>query len=241
MKHPLTVMRVFSKTDEEVLQQSDLKLASFQDNKNLFVDRFPQMADPFSPEWANAITTARTILPDYVSVSNQSAETDVLQTLMEKGRNIFQTLILYTQLAFPGDSNILKSMGQPRYRSAQRSQLKLPVLLKTAYAYASKPLIRQSLLEKGMKVQEIEMISITADDILNQEIIQQRAMTRRSSDATLRIEALNLVWFKMSLVCQCAKLLFQSDATRYNLFLLNDGVTPFVKPEPAPALLDKTT
>ena len=37
MKHPLTVMRVFSKTDEEVLQQSDLKLASFQDNKNLFL------------------------------------------------------------------------------------------------------------------------------------------------------------------------------------------------------------
>jgi hypothetical protein len=39
----------------------------------------------------------------------------------------------------------------------------------------------------------------------------------------LRIASFNAVWEKMALVCRCAKLVFQDDAARYNLFLLSDG------------------
>ena len=238
MKHPEDVMRVFSKTDEEVLQQSDLKQASFLENKSLFVERFPQLADPFASEWAAATTTARTIPPDYVSVSNQAGETEMLLGFMGKGRNLFQTLILYTQLAFPGDSNMLKLMGQPQYQAVHRNQLKLPVLLKTAYSQASTPEIKMALMAKGMKATEIESLLTLAEEIINQEITQQNAKKGRTADANKRIVALNLVWTKMSLVCQCAKLLFQNDITRYNLFLLSDTPTPTLI-EPTPALLDK--
>jgi hypothetical protein len=44
---------------------------------------------------------------------------------------------------------------------------------------------------------------------------------------------MNAVWEKMALVCQCAKLVFQNDAAKYNLFLLTESETP--KPEDAPA------
>ena len=239
MRHPEEVMRIFHRTDEEVLQQSDLKLASFLENKNVFIERFPQFADPFAADWATVTATARSIPPDYVSVSNQSGETEALMKLMEDGRNLYQTLVLFTQLAFPGNAAILRIMGHSQYDSARTSQLKLPILLKTAYSQASLPDIKLALIMQGMRETEIDDLIILAESIINQEIVQQKAKKERTLDANRRITALNLVWSKMSLVCQCAKLLFQNDALRYNLFLLSDSVTPTPIPVPAPALMDK--
>lgn len=62
-----------------------------------------------------------------------------------------------------------------------------------------------------------------AESIVNQGKVQEKAIKDRTLDKNERITALNLVWTKMALVCQCAKLVFQNDATRYNLFLLSDG------------------
>ncbi len=239
MRHPEEVLRIFHRTDEEVLQQSDLKLASFLENKNVFIERFPQFADPFAADWATATANARSIPPDYVSVSNQSGETEALMKMMENGRNLYQTLVLYTQLAFPGNVAMLRIMGHSQYDSARTNQLKLPVLLKTAYSQASLPENKQALMMQGMKESEIESLLTLAESIINQEIVQQNAKKGRTLDANKRITALNLVWSKMSLVCQCAKLLFQNDAIRYNLFLLSDSTTPVPVPEPAPALLVK--
>ena len=81
MNRPEEVHRNFNKPDEEVLQQSDLKLAAFVENKTVFVERFPQLADPFATEWGAATTTARSIAPDYASLANQTSETDALKTL----------------------------------------------------------------------------------------------------------------------------------------------------------------
>jgi len=239
MRHPDEVLRIFSRTDEEVLQQSDLKMASFLENKNVFIERFPQFADPFAAEWATVTATARSIPPDYVNVSSQSGQTEALVKLMDRGRNLFQTLILFTQLAFPDDAAILRLMGKPQYDSARTNQLKLPVLLKTAYTQASIPQNKQALMAQGMKESEIESLLTQAESIINQDIVQQNAMKARTLEANRRITALNLVWSKMSLVCQCAKLLFQNDVSRYNLFLLSDGAVPAPVPQPAPAMTNK--
>jgi hypothetical protein len=234
MKHPEEVLRDFKKADEEVLQQSDLILASFIESKSLFVERFPQLDDPFAAEWGTANDTARKILPDYASLAHQSSETDALLILMDQGRNLYQMLLLYVQIAFPGDAAILKLFGQPQYAASSRSQLKLPILLRLALAEASKPENKTALIAKGMKEAEIDSLETLAENIVNQTIVQEKAMKARTRDANKRIIALNLVWEKMSLVCHCAKLVFQNDATRYNLFLLSDKSTP-AKPAETPA------
>lgn len=143
MKHPEEVLRIFSKPDEEVLQQSDLKLGS--------------------------------------------------------------------------------------------SQFKLPVLLKSAYNQAIIPENKQVLISKGMKESEIDALLTLAESIINQVTVKQNAKKGRTLMANKRITALNLVWEKMSVVCQCAKLLFQNDAVRYNQFLLMDGITTASTPVPVPA------
>jgi len=89
-------------------------------------------------------------------------------------------------------------------------------------------------MAKGIKEEEIEMLQTMATGIVNQDKIQQKAMTDRTIDANNRIIALNTVWEKMSLVCQCAKLVFQNDAVRYNMFLLGEGDNQTVKPEEPP-------
>lgn len=238
MQRPEVVTRNFHKPDEEVLQQSDVKLDSFIENKSQFVDRFPQLADPFATEWAAATATARSIAPDYASLASQSSETDALKALLDQGGNLFQTLLLYVRLAFPNDASVLRIFGQPQYDAARKSQLKLPILLRIAYNEASKPEYKAALIASGMRENEISSLETLAESIVNQELVQEKAMNNRTLDANKRIVALNTVWEKMSLVCQCAKLVFQNDATRYNLFLLSDGDSQSSKTEETTSTLE---
>jgi hypothetical protein len=226
MKHPEELKRLFTKPDEEVLQQSDVQLISFQENKELFVARFPQLADPFADEWATATSTAREFIPDFEAVNEQANETQILETTMEQGRSLFQTVILYVQLAFPNDSAVLRLFGQPQYDSARNSQLKLPVLLRSTYKQASKEEYKPALLAKGLKEEEIGMLNGLAEAIVAQDVAQQKAKKDRSQAASVRIKTMNAVWEKMATVCQCAKLVFQNDAAKYNLFLLTDSEAP---------------
>lgn len=231
MNRPEEVHRIFHKSDDEVLQQSDVKLVSFKENNSQFVERFTQLDDSFVEEWSVDIAKARSIAPDYASLAIQSSETDALKALVAKGANLYQSLLLYVRLAFPNDATVLRLFGQNKYEAARNSQLKLPGLLRTAYTQATKPQFKTALIAKGMKESEIAMLETMANDITKQDTAQEKAMNDRAIDANKRITALNAVWEKMSLVCQCAKLVFKDDATRYNLFLLSDGDTQTEKPE----------
>jgi len=231
MKKPEEVIRNFKKSDEALLQQSDVKLASFIRNKSRFVERFPQLADPFAAEWKEATSKARGILPDYASVLNQVNSTEALNAQIELGANLYQSLLLYVRLAFSDDATALSLFGQPQYAAASRSAIKLPMLLRTAFIQASKPEYNAALTGKGMRLQEIDLLLSMADNIVDLDIEQDNAIKQRKLDAINRITALNAVWEKITLVCFCAKLIFQKDATRYNLFLLNDVDNPEKKHE----------
>lgn len=234
MKHPEELKRLFSKTDEEVLQQSDVLFDSFMANQSQFVERFPDLGETFADGWREVTAIARTLPPDYSVVAGQANETTVLETLMEQGRNLFQTVMLYTQLAFPNDTAILRLFGQQQYDSARNNQLKLPVLLRTTYTQISKPEYKTALIAKGLKAEEIEQLESLAESIVNQNSVQQNAKKTRSLAASERIAVMNAVWEKIAMVCQCAKLVFQNDAARYNLFLLTDQETPAPENPPAP-------
>jgi hypothetical protein len=73
------------------------------------------------------------------------------------------------------------------------------------------------------------LLKEVADNITKQNQTLQGAIKARSLATSQRIAAMNAVWKKMALVCQCAKLVFQDDAAKYNLFLLTDSESP--KPE----------
>lgn len=226
MKHPVEVKRLFTKTDEEVLRQSDALFAAFRENMDCFGSRFPDLNSAFAGEWEASATTARSIAPDYAAVADQSAETKKLEALMEQGRTVFQTTMLFVQLAYPNDPDTYRLFGQSKYVAVRANQLKFPVLLRTMFAQASKEPYKTALMAKGLKEEEITVLETTAREITSQNAIQLNAKKARSLAAADRIRALNSIWEKMSMVCQCAKLVFKDDAPRYNLFLLTDNEPP---------------
>lgn len=236
MKRPEKNVRLFNKTDDEVLQQSDVLLDSFRTNKEPFVNRFPQLADPFEATWAESTALARALPPDYDALGEQAMQTAALENLMEQGRTLFQTIMIYARLAYPGDLAILRLFGQPQYDSARNKQLKLPTLLRTLRTQITKPEYQGALMEKGLKPEEINALETVAQNIVSQDIAQQKAINDRSMAASQRITTMNAVWEKMSVVCQCAKLVFQNDAAKYNLFLLTASETPAKEGTPAPAV-----
>jgi hypothetical protein len=235
MKRPETVVRLFKKEDEEMLQQSDVLMDSFETHKEVFVFRFPQLGGTFGADWAADTAAARAILPDYAEVGEQANETSKLEELMEQGRELFQTTMFYAGLAFPDSPEILHMFGSAEYHPARSNQLKLPTLLRTIHAQVSKPEYQAPLIEKGLKQTDIDLLETLAQDIVTQNIVQQNAMKARALATNQRILAMNKVWERMALVCQCAKLVFQDDAARYNLFLLTDEETPKEVEAPVPA------
>ena len=234
MKKPEPLSRMYYMPDSVMLQQSDVKLALFTDNEGRFVSLFPNLSPPFAHNWGVANKAAQALLPDYASVAKQTGETASLETMMESGRNLFQTLVLYTQLAFPKSDTVLRLMGQAEYEKARNNQLKLPVLLRTAFAQASVAEYKTALLAKGMKETDITALQTLADGIANQDISQEKAKKSRTLDSTKRISAMNSVWEKMVLVSQCAKLVFQNDAALYAMFLLHDSPNPTPEVQPTP-------
>ena len=171
------------------------------------------------------------MLPDYASVAAQSGQTTTLEGIMDQARTLFQTLMIYTQVAFPKNATVLKLMGQSQYEAARGSQLKLPILLRTAYGIASGPEYKPALLASGMQEKDIELLNTLANNIVEQDLAQEKSKKDRSVSSSQRITAMNAVWENMALVSQCAKLVFQDDATLYNLFLLNDGTAAGPVPE----------
>ncbi|MBW8334215.1 MAG: hypothetical protein K0M40_19515 [Prolixibacteraceae bacterium] len=225
MKQPRKASRLFKKNDELMLQQSDVVLDSFLANKSLFAERFFDLADPFADQWAAASAIARAARPDFELVAEQSLESARLETLMKQGRNLFQTVMLYTQLAFPDNAAVLHLFGRPQYHSIRSSHLKLSVLLISTFTDASKPEYKPALIATGLKEQEIAQLDILAEKITLQNAALQNAKKNRMVATIERIAKMNTVWKKMALVCKCAKLVFQNDAAEYNLFLLADGQT----------------
>jgi len=215
------------------LLQSAVQIDSFQENKEAFVARFPQLADPFAEEWAATTSTARGFIPDFEAVNEQANETQILEMLMGQGQNHFQTVMLYAQIAFPDNPAVMHLFGRSQYDSVRDSHVLLPNLLRSTYNQVSKEEYRPALLAKGLKEEEIEMLNGLATDIVEQDIVQQKAKKTRTMAANKRIEAMNAVWEKMAMVCQCAKLVFQNDAAKYNLFLLTDAETPAKETAPA--------
>jgi hypothetical protein len=226
MKHSDEVRRNFNKTDEKMLLQSEVLLDSFRDNKSLFIERFPQFNDPFDNEWAAATAAARQIPPDYALVAAQTMESALLETLMDQGRNLFLTVMLYVQLAFPNDRNILNAFGHNQYSSARSSHLKLPVLLRSTFIPASNPEYKPALMMKGLTEMQISSLETLGKSIINQTVAHGNAKKERSRMASVRINNMNAVWGKMSLVSLCAKSLFQNDLAKYNLFILSEREGP---------------
>ena len=234
MKKPGPLLRMYGMPDGVMLQQSDVQLALFIENEGRFVSFFPNLSPPFAHNWGVANKAAQAMFPDYASVAKQTGETASLETMMESGRNLYQTLVLYTQLAFPKNATVLRLMGQAEYEKARNNQLKLPALLRMAFAQASETEYKNALLAKGMKETDIAAMQTLADCIANQGISQEKAKKSRTLDANNRISAMNAVWGKMALVSQCAKLVFQNDAALYAMFLLHDSPSPTPEVPPTP-------
>lgn len=112
---------------------------------------------------------------------------------MDQGRTLYQTVMLNTQLAFPGDSTVLRLFGQSQYDAARISQLKFPVLLRTTFIQVSKPVYKLALKAKGLKDSEIALLNTLADSIVSQDIAQQKAKKERSLAASQRIDNMNSV------------------------------------------------
>lgn len=212
-----------------MLQQSDVLMDLFLANKSQFVERFFDLDDPFALEWTAATATARKLAPDYDAVNEQARETNILETLMQQGRNLFQTVMLYAQLAFPNDRAVLHVFGQSQYHAVRSNHLKFPLLLRSTFTQVSKPEYQTALLAKGLKEAEIALLDSLAGAIIAQADVQQNAKKARMLTTNQRIVTMNVVWEKMTLVCQCAKLVFQDDAAKYNLFRLTDSKSPAPK------------
>lgn len=215
--------RRYKNTDAGLLQQSLTMHAAFEENKQAFVDRFPDLADPFADNWLAATNSAGAITSDFQKQAVIMQKTTALVGLMEEARQVLQTLFTYGSLAFPGDAAMARALGKNEYSKSKGNQAKMPLLLRMAHQQASKPDVKALLLAKGMKETEIARMIELSELLSETDVNQEGNKSSRTINTAVRIDAMNTVFGFMQQVNTASKLVFASDAARLAIFKLRDG------------------
>ncbi len=233
MEKPIEVVRDYTKPDDEMLEQSQGMHDAFAERKTVFVAKFPSLDDPFATDWQDEIDVCHSFSSDAANRSALVMQTQKLDDEMKAGRDVYQTLLLYVKLAWPGDAAMLNVFGQNLYKEVNRSQTRFPDLLGVAYAQATQAGYKSLLTVKGLTETSIERLKTIKETIESDNRQQQNLKSSRGLSTQERIKRLNKVWSRMTMVSECAKEAFKDDYAQYRLFLLypEGGPTPPAPPK----------
>jgi hypothetical protein len=214
------VKRDYNKPDDKVIEQGDLMNAAFDERKDAFVKKYPDLDEPFNTDWRNDIEVARSFTSDADNVSLTALATQQLTTEMTNGRNILQDVFIYVEHAFPGDAAMLNLFGKKDYPKMRNSQTLLPQLLDRAFTSYNNPGYKPLLVNKGLTETEAAKINTSALEIIRLNKKQELLKKARGLSKRDRIIVLNRIWAKMSYVSECAKSIYRDDAETRKLFNL---------------------
>ncbi|MCK9617176.1 MAG: hypothetical protein M0R21_05010 [Lentimicrobiaceae bacterium] len=214
------VKRDYNKPDDKVIEQGDLMNAAFDERRDAFVKKYPDLDGPFNTDWRNDIEVARSFTSDADNVSLTALATQQLTTEMTNGRNILQDVFIYVEHAFPGNAAMLNLFGKKDYLKMRNSQTLLPQLLDRAFTSYKNPDYKPLLVNKGLTETEAAKINTSAQAIIRLNKKQELLKKARGLSKRDRIIVLNRIWAKMSYVSECAKSIYRDDAETRKLFNL---------------------
>ena len=216
------VQREYNMDDLQMLQRAQVFHNGFEDDKLVFSQAFPALADPFAADFQTAIDDADA-LPSAAEVASMSKYvTEQLNDKMPIARDLMQKLFTYSDWAWNSKAKT-EQFGKLEYGKVYNDHNDMKEVLETAARNAMIADNRTALEAAGMPTtlpSEIAALMNAMDNLIE----QQQDMLRGTKFKTQqRIEAYNTVWGFMKKINQASKVVFSSNPAKLDFYLLYPG------------------
>lgn len=212
------VFRNYRVTDAEMLQTSGVFNTLFQQDSAEFIGFDADFDAPFAENWTTAISSAEEASQDVMLIDQLAGLTKTVDDNMEEARNFYQKLKYYIEKAYPGNKPVQNEFGFNDYESARRSTPKFINFLTMLHAAGVK--YTTELIAAGVTQEVIDQIITLRDALKDADQVQEVFKKNRPLETQTRVEKLNECWKFSKKVCKAGKIIFASDAAKYNQYLL---------------------
>jgi len=223
MKTPNEVSRLYNIQDADMLQLVKMKHGFFKEDKSSFAAFDADFTGSFESAWLSEIEDADLAIQDVVVRDQQRQLTNTVEDLMDRNRSKFQVAKYFIEKAFPDDKAVQDEFGFNDYLPARRGQSRMIRFMTAVHQVAVK--YSGKLIAVGYTQQMIDEIETLKNDLDNADQSQELFKKDRPVITQDRIKKLNKAWETTVNVCRVGKIIFQSDFSRHEKYLLPKSVS----------------
>ncbi len=217
MKSEETV-RNYSIPDPEVPKTSRVIRTSFLKDQTEFQNFDSDYGGTFGDDWLNGITASETCGSDDEVVGVQTAKTEEVHTTLDRCHLKVQVTKRFFEKAFPGNADVLKEIGYPKYDSIRNDQAKMEKFMNNLYKVATKYSV--NLIAAKFTQHQIEEIHTLALLLSETDTQQEDLKRERKGETVNRIDINNACWSFTSKVLRDGKLIFANNPVKKKLYTL---------------------
>ena len=214
-------VRNFRIKDSKLLERAYLFLRMITEDLPDFQDFSPQFDQDFIAAFSHLIEEVQSMLSDSPIRAIMAQKTDRVKKAMLKCAEIFRICRFFVRLAFPSDEIVQDQFGLTEFNPIRNSQLKLQEFMDVLYHKVLQ--YSNELIQAGFSQVKIDEV-LACKNELDAAIIEQNLYFKEKSTLTAnRIQELNDLWEKMSLISRVSKLIYFDNYAKYRNYLLYQG------------------
>ncbi|MFI5219495.1 MAG: carboxypeptidase-like regulatory domain-containing protein [Bacteroidia bacterium] len=218
---PEPILRDYSITDPDMIQDARTKHASFTEDKTDFVAFDPDFADPYADDFEDEIDAAEAMPDDETILDQQAQLTAAVEEEMQKSRDKYQDSKPFITKAFPNDAAIQNEFGFNDYRQAQKGQSTFIKFMLKFHSVADK--YKTQLIAANYTQPKIDEILTRYTALKDADIAQELFIKNRPVKTQERIEKYNTAWKTETVICTAGKRIYKNNYAKYQRYLLPPG------------------
>ena len=214
--------RNYTVSDSEMLQDSATVHQLFVDDLADFTAFDPNFTATYAADWEADIDTALALPTDELYRDQIQVKTQTVQEKMQACRGKYIEVKYFVLKAFANNKAVQQEFGLDDYNTARQSDIKLQEFMLRMHQIATN--YSAELIAAGYTATQITEILTLADELGTKNIDQEVFIKEQLTTTQNRIQSMNTVYEKRSLIAQAAKIIYASNFAKYQQYLLpNNG------------------
>lgn len=222
-KDTATIKRKYSIPDDQFILKADLILQWLTEGLQSFTKFDPFINDEFTALMGEKIKLAEKNPTPLSRNEATMINSDKIKKLMQEARDKYMYVKYFIQKSFPRQRAIWNEFGVKDYLKVRLNNMRMvPFLTQLALCMEK---YNQQLTQNGMDVNALTDIKSLCSKLEKENTGLEQGKKGSLSKTQQRIIVKNEVYDMVMTVCNAAKYVYTTDATRRKLFTLYQGVS----------------
>ncbi len=215
---PEPIRRIFSISDEVMIQDARTKHQSFIEDKADFIAFDPDFDDPFADDFETKINDAEAMPDDETILDQLQQLTAVVKDEVDKSRDKYQDSKPFIIKAFPDNVAIQNEFGFNDYKKAVDSQAVFIKFMHKFHQVAEK--YKVQLIAVNYTQPKIDEIKTRYEALRDADIEQELFIKNRPVITQERITKYNTAWKTEQIICAAGKRIYKDNYAKFQRYLL---------------------